>query len=377
MIEEKDERVYSVWLSRCLGTGSSSFDVFSFFSSAKECFDAGAAEWVGTGLFRAAQLRRMEPRDLTEAKTIVRQCDENAWHIVDINSEYYPKNLKQIVDAPGVLYVWGDPNCLKEERMIAVVGARDATRYSVEVAHRLTADFARVGMTVVSGGALGIDTAAHRGALEGGGTTVAVMGCGLGAAYLSENEGLRRDIAANGAVISEFVPFAKPFPGSFPQRNRIISGLAKGTLVIEAGENSGSLGTAACAYRQNRDVFAVPGDVISSAFTGSNVLIANGAKPVFCAEDVLYDYAFLYGLDLSALHSEPIRKPVGHKKLAPETLTDAQRAVYACIDCEPVSFDALAAQSGLSAPLLSQTLTELQLLGLIKPLPGKRFAAAD
>ena len=377
MIEEKDERIYSVWLSRCLGSGAGSLDVFSFFSSARECYEAGAAAWAGSGLFRPAQLRRMDRRDLTEAKTIVRQCDENSWHIVDINSEYYPVNLKQIVDAPGLLYVWGDPACLKEERMLAVVGARDATRYSVEVAHRLTADFARVGMTVVSGGALGIDTAAHRGAIEGGGVTVAVMGCGLGAAYLSENEGLRRDVAAHGAVISEFVPFSKPFPGSFPQRNRIISGLAKGTLVIEAGENSGSLGTAACAYRQNRDVFAVPGDVISSAFTGSNVLIANGAKPVFCAEDVLYDYAYLYGVDLSALHSEPLRKPAAHKPLAPETLNDAQRAVYACFDCEPVGFDALVAQSGLSAPLLAQTLTELQLLGLIRPLPGKRFAAAD
>ncbi len=377
MITEQDERIYSVWLSRCLGYGANGFDVFSFFSSARECFEAGAAEWFGAGLFRPAQLRRMEARDLSEAKTIVRQCDENAWHIVDINSEYYPKNLRQIVDAPGVLYVWGDPACLQDERMIAVVGARDATRYSVEVAHRLTADFAKVGMTVVSGGAVGIDTAAHRGALDGGGLTVAVMGCGLGAAYLSENEGLRREIASHGAVISEFVPFARPFPGSFPQRNRLISGLARGTLVIEAGENSGSLGTAACAYRQNRDVFAVPGDVISSAFTGSNVLIANGAKPVFCAEDVLYDYAFLYGLDLSALHSEPLRKPTKRKPPAPETLTQAQRAVYDCFDCEPVGFDALVARSGLNAPLLSQTLTELQLLGLIQPLPGKRFAAAD
>ena len=377
MISEKDERVYSVWLSRCLGAGANSFDAFSFFPSARELFEAGAAAWYGSGLFRPAQLHRMEQRDLTEAETIVRQCDENSWHIVDLNSEYYPINLKDISDAPGVLYVWGDPACLKEERMIAVVGARDATRYSVEVTHRLTADFAHVGVTVVSGGALGIDTAAHRGAIEGGGVTVAVMGCGLGAAYLSENEGLRRDVAANGAVISEFVPFSKPFPGSFPQRNRIISGLAKGTLVIEAGENSGSLGTAACAYRQNRDVFAVPGDVISSAFTGSNVLIANGAKPVFCAEDVLYDYAYLYGIDLSALHSEPLRKPARHKPLAPETLSEEQRKVYACFDCEPVSFDALAAQSGLSAPLLTQTLTELQILGLIQPLPGKRFAVAD
>ncbi len=377
MNEEKDERVYSVWLSHCIGVGPGSFDALSFFPSARAFYEAGTAEWYATGLFRPAQLRRMEKRDLTDAKRIVRQCDENAWHIIDVNSEYYPVNLKEIVDAPGVLYVWGDPACLKDERMIAVVGARDATRYSIEVAHRLTADFARAGMTVVSGGALGIDTAAHRGALEGGGKTVAVMGCGLGASYLNENEGLRRDVAASGAVISELAPFSKPFQGSFPQRNRLISGLSKGTVVIEAGENSGSLGTAEHAYRQNRDVFAVPGDVISSSFVGSNVLIANGAKPVFRAEDVLYDYEYLYNLDLSALRGESVRKPARHKPLAPETLSDVQRKVYACFDCEPVGFDALVAQSGLSAPLLSQTLTELQIIGLIRPLPGKRFTAAD
>ena len=377
MNEEKDERVYSVWLSQCIGAKPGSVDSLSFFSSAQALYEAGAAEWYATGLFRPAQLRRMEKRDLTDAKRIVRQCDENGWHIIDVNSEYYPVNLKEIADAPAVLYVWGDPTCLKDERMIAVVGARDATRYSLEVAHRLTADFARAGMTVVSGGALGIVTAAHRGAMEGGGKTVAVMGCGLGAAYLSENEGLRRDVAASGAVISELAPFSKPFQGSFPQRNRIISGLSKGTVVIEAGENSGSLGTAEHAYRQNRDVFAVPGDVISSSFVGSNVLIANGAKPVFRAEDVLYDYAYLYDIDLSALRGESVRKPARHKPLAPDTLTDTQRKVYACFDCDPVGFDALVAKSGLNAPLLSQTLTELQIIGLIRPLPGKRFTAAD
>ncbi|HBL40095.1 MAG TPA: DNA-protecting protein DprA [Ruminococcaceae bacterium] len=377
MNEEKDERVYSVWLSCCIGAGCGSFDAVSLFSSAKDFYEAGPVEWYGCGLFRPAQLRRMERRDFSEAQKIVRLCDENSWHIIDMNSEYYPVNLKDIPDAPGVLYAWGDAECLKNPMMIAVVGARDATRYSVEVTHRLTVDFAKVGVTVVSGGAVGIDTAAHRGALDGGGKTVAVMGCGLGAKYLSENEGLRRDIANHGAVISEFPPFSKPFQGSFPLRNRIISGLSKGTLVVEAGEHSGSLGTAKFARQQNREVFAVPGDVISSAFAGSNVLIANGARPVFRAEDVLYDFAYLDELDLSLLKSEPLRKPTKQKPLAPETLTEEQRRVYACFDCEPIGFDALVAKSGFSAPLLSQYLTELQIIGLVQPLPGKRFAVAD
>ncbi len=377
MNEEKDERVYSVWLSGCIGAGFGNFDAASIFSSAKDFFEAGPMEWYGCGLFQPAQLRRMEQRDLSEAQKIVRLCDENAWHIIDLNSEYYPVNLKDIPDPPGVLYVRGNAECLKNPMMIAVVGARDATRYSLEVAHRLTADFARVGVTVVSGGALGIDTAAHRGAIEGGGKTVAVMGCGLGAKYLLENEGLRRDVSENGAVISEFPPFSKPFRGSFPLRNRIISGLSKGTLVVEAGEHSGSLGTAAFARQQNREVFAVPGDVISSSFIGSNVLIANGARPVFRAEDVLYDFAYLDGLDLSRLRSEPLRKSARQKPLAPETLTEEQRRVYACFDCEPIGFDALAVKSGLAAPVLSQYLTELQIIGLIQPLPGKRFAVAD
>ncbi len=377
------DSVYQIWLAEALGPGSDYITAVAEFGSARGFFEASEIEWRMLGVFKPAQLARLSKRDLAAAARSARICANNGWHIIAQDSEYYPTHLKNIKDSPALIYANGDPECLKAPICISVVGARDASNYGKEVAFRLAASLVNGGATVVSGGALGIDSAAHEGAISAGGKTVAVMGVGLGAAYLPENEALRNSVSKHGAVISEYLPLARSTRASFPLRNRIISGMSLMTVVIEAGERSGSLGTARHAIAQGRDVGAVPGDAISSAYIGSNVLIANGAKPVFSAADVLSDYVYDYPelIDLNKLERTLERKSNEEKaparKRTPDHLTARQKAVYELFGAQPLSYDYLVINSGLDAPGLSLTLTQLELEGLISILPGSRYTISE
>ncbi|MBR6618804.1 MAG: DNA-processing protein DprA [Clostridia bacterium] len=372
------DSVYQIWLAEALGAGSDYLTAVTEFESARGVFEASEIEWRMLGIFTPNQLARLSKRDLSVAARSVQICSNNGWHIIAQDSEYYPVHLKNIKDSPALLYVNGDPDCLTAPVCISVVGAREASNYGKEVAFRLAASLVKGGATVVSGGALGIDSASHEGAISAGGKTVAVMGCGLGAAYLPENEALRNSVSKHGAVISEYLPLSKPTRASFPMRNRIISGMSLMTVVIEAGEKSGSLGTAKHAAAQGRDVGAVPGDVISSAYIGSNVLISNGAKMITSAASVLEDYVCQYPeliafdkLERTLWQKPQPAEPV--KKRTPDHLSDMQKKVYELIGAESVSYDYLIINSSLEAPELSLTLTELELEGLIVQLPGSRY----
>lgn len=371
------DEAYEIWLASALGAGSDYTTAVAEFGNARGFFEASETEWRMLGIFRPAQLERLSKRDISRASKAAQICKNNSWHIVSQSSEYYPCHLKNITDSPALLYVNGDPECLKAKLTVSVVGARDASHYGKEVAYRLAASLARAGATVISGGALGIDSASHEGAISAGGKTVAVMGCGLGAGYLSENEALRHLVSQNGAVISEYYPLSAPSRGSFPLRNRIISGMSLATVIVEAGERSGSLGTARHAIRQGRDVCAVPGDAISSAYIGSNILIANGAKPVFSAADVLSDYAYMYPelIDLNTLERTlaPTANAAPVKQRTPDNLNQTQSAVYALFGNEPIAYDTLVIKSGLTAPELSAVLTELEIEGVITACPGNRY----
>ena len=372
------DSVYQIWLAEALGAGSDYLTAVTEFESARGVFEASEIEWRMLGIFTPNQLARLSKRDLSVAARSVQICSNNGWHIIAQDSEYYPVHLKNIKDSPALLYVNGDPDCLTAPVCISVVGAREASNYGKEVAFRLAASLVKGGATVVSGGALGIDSASHEGAISAGGKTVAVMGCGLGAAYLPENEALRNSVSKHGAVISEYLPLSKPTRASFPMRNRIISGMSLMTVVIEAGERSGSLGTAKHAALQGRDVGAVPGDVISSAYIGSNVLISNGAKMITSAASVLEDYVCQYPeliafdkLERTLWKKPQPAEPV--KQRTPDHLSDMQKKVYELIGAESVSYDYLIINSSLEAPELSLTLTELELEGLIVQLPGSRY----
>lgn len=377
MSNTHSDEAYKIWLAQALGAGSDYLTAVNEFGSERAFFEASETQWRMLGIFKPSQLERLSKRDIERASRYAQICSNNSWHIVSQCSEYYPPHLKNISNSPALIYVSGDLQCLKSKLTVSIVGARDASRYGKEVAYRLAASLVRAGATVVSGGALGIDSASHEGALAAGGKTVAVMGCGLGSSYLPENESLRSRVSSNGAVISEYLPLTSPTRSSFPMRNRIISGMSLATVIVEAGEKSGSLGTARHAVAQGRDVCAVPGDAISSAYIGSNILIANGAKPVFSAADVLSDYVYTYPelIDLNKLERKLAgaeeNEPV--KQQAPDGMSESQRRVYDLFGTDEISFDSLVIQSGLSAAELSVSLTELEIEGLITVCPGNRY----
>ena len=371
------EDAYKIWLAHALGPGSDYLTAISEFDSAQAFFEASETEWRMIGVFTPAQLGRLSKRDIKRASKAAQICANNSWHIVTQTDEYYPPHLKNISNSPAILYVNGELECLKSMLNISIVGARDASRYGKEVAYRLAASLVKAGATIISGGALGIDSASHEGAISAGGKTVAVMGCGLGASYLPENESLRNKVSQNGAVITEYYPLSSPSRGSFPMRNRIISGMSLATVIVEAGEKSGSLGTAQHAIQQGRDVCAVPGDAISSAYIGSNILIANGAKPVFSAADVLSDYVYTYPELINfdnierTLASSSQSAPV--KQRMPDGMSEKHCKVYELFSDGEIAYDVLILKSGLSAPELSVILTELELQGVITACPGNRY----
>lgn len=276
-------------------------------------------------------------------------------HLVTLASRGYPEALRHIYDPPAFLYVKGCLEC-RSDTAIAVVGSRSASDYGLKVTREITRDLARSGITVVSGMARGIDAAAHRAALDAGGQTVAVLGSGLDVPYPPENRRLFSDIAARGAVVSEYPPGTEPNRYNFPARNRIISGMCAGVLVVEASPRSGSLITARLALDQGREVFAVPGSVYSYKCRGTNALLRSGARMVERAADILEE-----------LHLPP-PAPDGASGLSP-----GLQSLYALLGDTPVHIDQLQQQTSCAAGQLSAALLALELEGRIHQLPGKRY----
>ncbi len=307
---------YWIWLQRAVGPGKSINNLLSFFGDPVSLYEAGHNAWIESKSIKQKDIDRLIKYSPSQSYDIMKLCVDNGWHIVTCDDDNYPPLLKETDDYPALLYVWGDVDVLTAKVAIGIVGTRNASEYGIRVAESLSKSIALSGAVIVSGGALGIDKAAHRGAVSAGGKTIAVLGCGLGYPYLLENEKMRAIISENGAVISEYPPFTPPSKMTFPVRNRIISGISLGTVVIEAGIRSGSLITARLALEQGRDVYAVPGDVMSAGNYGTNSLIRDGAKPVFSALDVLDSYKKQYGeyLNLSDDY-EPLYPLLGKRPL--------------------------------------------------------------
>ncbi|HSL24382.1 MAG TPA: DNA-processing protein DprA [Vicinamibacterales bacterium] len=272
----------------------------------------------------------------------------------------YPPQLAAIPDAPDELWVRGDLEALLCPS-VAIVGSRAASQYAVEVATALAFDLVRSGVVVVSGMARGVDGAAHQGALDAGGRTVAVLGCGVDVAYPAEHRQLMDRIVESGCVISEFPPGTAPHQHHFPLRNRIISGLSRAVVVVEAGEKSGSLITARWALEQGRDVMAVPGNALSGRNRGSHALLKDGAKLVEGVDDILEE------LGLSRIPPVPVAdgKSLMHNGL--------MRVLQ---PGEAYGLDELCVASGLGAAALLPRLLELELQGVVTRVPGGRFALA-
>ena len=275
---------------------------------------------------------------------------------IPFTSAGFPANLKDLAHMPPVLFVRGEIRD-SDHLAIAVVGTRLASNYGRQVAEKLGQELARSGVTVVSGLARGIDTYAHRGALTAGGRTIAVLGCGVDVYYPPENRKLQDEIAGHGAVISEFPLGAEPLAMNFPKRNRVVSGLSRAVVAVEAGEKSGVLNTVAWALDQGRDVYAVPGNVTAQQSVGTNRLLREGAKPVLCAEDVLSE------LGLKVKREERARVEVA----------EDERPVLDFLSSEPVHVDDICEGVGVPMAGLLSVLFQLEMKGLVRQLPGKLF----
>jgi DNA processing protein len=293
---------------------------------------------------------------------------------VTIDDAEYPKNLRNIHRPPQKLYVNGTLD-ERDSAAVALVGSRRASLYGLEVAERFGYELAMRGVTVVSGMARGIDTAAHRGALKAKGRTIAVMGTGHNIIYPPENRQLYGEIAKRGAVVTEFEPDEGPMPAHFPQRNRIISGLSLGVVVVEAAKDSGALITAGLAAEQGREVFALPGKVSSATSSGTNALRKDGAMLVETVDDIMEALSLkeIGPADEGEGQSHGGRIARMTKAYIYNSLTDDERKIYKAVDDEPAYVDEIVGRSGLDRAKAASALLSLQLKKLVREMPGKLF----
>jgi DNA processing protein len=290
-------------------------------------------------------------------------------HLIQVDDPLYPELLRNTPHAPQQLWLDGDPEVLALPQL-AIVGSRNATPGGIEAAQQFAAFLAGCGLTVTSGLALGVDAAAHRGALAREGFSIAVLGAGLDQIYPQANQGLGQEIARNGALVSEFPPGTPPRRNQFPQRNRIIAGLSLGTLVVEAGINSGSLITARFAGDYGREVFAIPGSIHNPLAKGCHRLIRQGAKLVEQAADIIEEIGLL--ARAMTPESQPRTEPSPNARSAQSADPDHSE-LLSHMGFDPVTIDSLVNRSGLTAEQLSSMLLILELQGKVEPLPGGRF----
>ena len=389
-----------IWLQRTLGAGKDTEELLSYFGDPRKIYEAGRKNLLMSGIINRKIADSLAMYSPSESYTIMKQCENNGWKIITYDDENFPPLLKKLTDCPVVLYVHGDEKVLKSQFCIGIVGTRNASEYGIKAANDIAYSLAQTGAVIVSGGAIGIDSAAHSAAIDAGGKTVAFLGNGLGSDYLMENEPLRQRIAANGALVSEFLPFTPPTRYSFPVRNRLISGMSRGTIVVEAGEKSGSIITARNAIKQGRDIFAVPGEIFNKKHAGTNYLINNGAIPVFGVTDVI-DYYSDVIMDLnggiipdvsSNFHTDnqnrteqkqqvtwetvkketPVRKKQEKAQL-PDFATENAKKLYGIITEDAKTADEYVLESGMSVQDVLSAITELELYGIVMMHSGKRY----
>ncbi len=335
------------------------FQLQDAFQSPQEAVNAGLKNWpekVGALHSESARLPAETDEHFVTAATRLEGCQAR---IVSFWDDAYPPSLRTLHDPPALLYVRGS---LPEGPALAVVGSRRCSLAGQQATGRLAREIAGQGVTIISGLARGIDSAAHQGALDADGATVAVLGCGIDRIYPRENKSLFHDICAQGAVISEYLPGSEPLAGHFPGRNRIISGLCRGVLVVEAARDSGSLITAEFALEQGREVFAMPGSISAPNSCGVNNLIKEGAHLVTEPQDILNILRPGTKTAPRSTHLEHLENLSEQEKMLIEQLSD-----------EPVQIDDLARKSGLTPMELSAILLQLELRGTVCQLPGMRY----
>ena len=366
MTDSSNQSLFWIALNRVKNLGPVvSKRLLDTFKSPEAVFSASERELLAIeNIRRSAVQSILKGPDFEFAKRQMEIVEKRGFKLMNYLSPEYPSRLKMIYAPPTFLYVKGD---LKEsdDRAVAMVGSRQATHYGRTMAENVARELAQSGITVVSGFARGVDTISHKAALSAGGRTIAVLGCGLDVIYPSQNTSLYKAIPENGAIVSEFPCGTQPEGPNFPRRNRIISGLSLGVVIVEAGKRSGALLTAKHALDQNREVFAIPGNITSITSSGTNTLLKQGAHLVTSATDVLSELKFMIPDGES---SPPI----------PTVALDAEQArLFNMMDAEPIHVDALARHSGIKVSRLLGILLDMELKGAVTQVPGKKFVKSN
>lgn len=405
-----DNTLYWLWLLQVMGSFQlTTWSLLDHYGSPEAVYEAfQGASPPSSERFRGlteAQRTAATHVPLDQSERLLRYCESRGIRVLSYDSDAYPERLRGIYNPPVVLFCKGDLSFLDEEAALTVVGTRKPSPYSLEVAKRICTDLAKVGVVLVSGFALGIDSVAHGAALSCSGRTVAVLGCGIEYDYPRENAKLKSIIAKRGAVISEFLPGAKPSPVNFPQRNRILSGLSLGTLVIEANYRSGSLITAELALQQGRDLFCIPpADIFDDRYAGVIRFLRDGAIPVFNHLDVLYEYYENFSHKLASANPydvyvvkserfEATKQPPVHRGRAPKEApavlhapteagavpqgdNELQNRILVLLAKRSLLADELAVLLSVGIDDILAELTELEIAGVVRAESGQRYAAA-
>ncbi len=388
---------YWLWLTTRRGLGAPGvLRVLDCFVTPERAFYAGPEEYALLEGLDGEALESLRDKDTGQADRILADCDSQGLRLLTLQDADYPERLRQIPAPPPVLYIRGRLPAFDEEAAVGVVGTRRPTAYGEQMAGRLGFELARGGALVVSGIARGLDTAALKGALKGGGTVVSVLGGGTDVYYPKENRWLHEDVAAAGALVSEHPPGTENRAAHFPVRNRIISGLCLGVAAVECGLHSGTMRTMEWVWEQDRDAFAVPGPVGAPMSEGPNRLIQQGAKLITCGEDILTEYRGRYPLRLPdpgppegeaggprpepAAGPAPRPAPPPEREVVPlarqkERFTDDELAVLTALGEGRRSADELTELTGIPIRRVTTALTMLQVRSAVAEEPGRRFSA--
>lgn len=339
--------------------------LYSHFPTMKEAWFANASEWEKAGIDKNSISSFVVEKNQINPRQLLEEAEQEQIKIITILDKNYPAILKELYSPPAIIYYKGTLHG-SDDVCLGVVGARKISQYGRQVTSEIVADLARNKIGIVSGLAVGVDSLAHQITLDNNGKTIAVLGGGIdkNSIYPSQNRYLaEKIIGSGGAVISEYKPKTLPIKLNFPARNRIISGLSLGSLIIEASEESGALITARFALEQNREVFAVPGSIYSPTSKGTNGLLKQGAKLVTCANDIL-----------ETLNLDQLQSVISSKKISPDTKEEEILLQY--LSKEPVHIDNLVKQSGLATNTVSATLIMMEMKGKIKNLGGMNYVLA-
>ncbi len=355
-----DPLAYWIGFNRVRGIGPARLrTLLDAFGSIEAAWTVPGQRLQEMGLDRRSLANLLQARKELDLEQELQRIRAAGIQVLTWDDPRYPERLMAIPDPPPVLYVRGSL-LPQDDFAVALVGTRSASVYGRQAARQLTGDLVAAGVTIVSGLALGIDAEVHRAALEAGGRTLAVLGSGVDVIYPWEHRRLAQEIVDHGAVISEYALGTKPDASNFPPRNRIVSGLSRGVVVVEAGERSGALITARYAAEQGRDVFAVPGSIFTRSSQGTNSLIRQGAQPALTGLDIL-----------QALGIGQLIQHVEARQALPVTGTEAQ--LLACLSSDPQHVDDVSRTTGLPIAVVTSTLTLLELKGLVRQVGNMQF----